>query len=88
MRLNDNFIMREIGGEYIVVPTGETARKYNGLISVNETGAFLWEELQEEVTIEQLVHKVVQKYEVDEETARKDIEVYIEKFQSRGLLNI
>ena len=46
MHISENYILREIMGEYIVVPTGEEAMKFQGLVTLNETGAFLWKELQ------------------------------------------
>ena len=49
MRISDQFILRQIAGEYIIIPTGQTTLKFNGMITVNEQGAFLWEALKEEI---------------------------------------
>lgn len=45
MYVSKDFIVREIAGDYIVVPTGEEALKFNGLITLNEVGAFLWKKI-------------------------------------------
>ena len=42
MRISKDYIVREIAGEYIIVPTGREALNCQGLITVNETGAFRW----------------------------------------------
>lgn len=73
MKVDKEFVLREIAGDNILVPVGKTALDFNGLITLNEVGAFLWGKLQDEITIDELVEKVLDEYEVDEETARKDI---------------
>ena len=52
MKIEKDFILREIAGDYVIVPTGKTALEFNGLITVNELGAFIWEKLQQETTEE------------------------------------
>ena len=49
MRINKEFVLREIAGDYILVPVGDTALEFNGLITLNEVGAFLWGKLQQDV---------------------------------------
>ena len=46
MRIKKKFVLREIAGEYVLVPVGEAARELNGIVTVNELGAFLWNLLQ------------------------------------------
>ena len=48
MKIDKNFVLREIAGEYIIIPTGRTALEFNGLITVNEVGMELWKMLQED----------------------------------------
>ena len=52
MKVDKEFILREIAGDYIIIPTGKTVLDFNGLITVNEVGVDLWKMLQEEVTLE------------------------------------
>lgn len=86
MRINKEFVLREIAGEYIIIPTGSTALKFNGLITVNEIGVALWKMLQEDVTVEQLVSGVLEEYEVEKEEARADIEEFLEVLVKGGIL--
>lgn len=87
MKISENFVKREIMGDHIIIPTGTEAIRFQGLISVNETGAFLWELLQkEELTKEELLCAVCKRYEVDREEARRDIEEFLEAMRERGIL--
>lgn len=79
MRIDKEFILREIAGEYILVPVGDTALTFNGLITVNEVGAFLWEYLQEDTTKEQLINTVLDEYEVEREVVEKDVDEFLQE---------
>ncbi|MCI6044729.1 PqqD family protein [bacterium] len=86
MKVDKEFVLREIAGDYVIIPIGRTVLSFNGLITVNEIGAFLWNLLQEDVTKEDLVAKVLDEYEVDEETAREDIQEFLDTLVSGGIL--
>ena len=87
MKISKDFIMREIAGDHVIVPTGSTVMDFNGLIMVNELGAFLWERLQQETTLEELTKNVLDEYEVDDNTVRQDIEEFINKLKEGGILD-
>ena len=86
MRINKEFVLREIAGDYIIIPTGATVLEFNGLITVNEVGVTLWKMLQEEVTMDELVQGVLAEYEVEEEVARKDIQEFLGDLVKGGIL--
>ena len=86
MKVDKEFVLREIAGDYVIIPIGRTVLSFNGLITVNEIGAFLWNLLQEDVTKEELVAIVLDEYEVDEETAREDIQEFLDTLVSGGIL--
>lgn len=86
MKIDKSFILREIAGDFIIVPTGNTVLNFNGLITVNEIGAFLWELLQEDTTEDKMLEAVLHDYDVDEKTARTDIQEYIKKLEKNGIL--
>ena len=78
MKISEEFVLREIAGDYIIIPTGKTVLEFNGMITVNEIGAFLWEKLQNEVTFDELVEAVLAEYEVSKEEAAKDIQEFLD----------
>lgn len=73
MKTSNEFIMREIAGEYVLVPIGKRALTFQGLVTMNEVGALIWEMMEKESDIDQIVSGILDEYEVDEQTARKDV---------------
>ena len=49
MKIKNGFAKREIAGSYIVVPVGKEASEFNGMITLNESGSFFWDCLQNEI---------------------------------------
>lgn len=86
MRVEKEFVLREIAGDYIIIPTGKTVLDFNGLITVNEVGVSLWKMLQNEVSFEDLVHGILEEYDVEEEVAREDIQEFLDKLVEGGIL--
>ena len=86
MKLVEGFKLRKLGREYIVVGEGLKQVNFNKMISLNETAAYLWEEVAgKEFTKEDLVKLLLDRYEVDEETAAKDVETLLGKWVEAGL---
>ena len=86
MKIEKEYVLREIAGDHIIIPVGTTVLEFNGLITVNEVGVLLWKMLQEEVTMEELVQAVLNEYDVEEEVARNDIQEFVEKLTDAGVL--
>ncbi|MBE7083345.1 MAG: PqqD family protein [Clostridiales bacterium] len=87
MKIKQGFILREVAGNYIVVAVGSAVKEFNGVINLNETGAFLWKRLQDGAEEEDLVQALLNEYDVEEELARKDVRSFIDKIQGAKLLN-
>jgi hypothetical protein len=86
MKIKNNLILREIAGSWIIVPVAEMVVEFNGLMNLNETGAFLWKKLAEGAELEELVQSMLSEYDIDEQTARADIQEFIGQLQEKGLL--
>lgn len=86
MRINKEFVLREIAGDYVIIPTGQTVLEFNGLITVNEVGVVLWNMLQNEVTEDQLVEGILKEYDVEEEVAREDIREFLDRLVQGKIL--
>lgn len=86
MKIKEEFVLREIAGDYIVIPTGKAVLEFNGLISVNEVGASIWKLLQKETDFEEIVRAVLGEYETDRETAEKDIRGFLDDLDKNGIL--
>ena len=78
--------MRKVGEVNIVVPLGQKVLDLNGVITLNETGAFIWELLGEERSLGELVEAVSQEFDVEPDQARKDIEDFLENLRKFDML--
>ncbi len=86
MHATKDYLMRSIAGETILIPSGAAAQKFNGLVTVNALGAFIWDQLQEPITLDALVGRITDEYEVDEATARSDAEEFLSELRQIGAL--
>ena len=86
MKINGRFVVRDIAGDTVIVPVGETALKYNGMITTNKTGAALGSALENETDFDSLIRLLVEKYEVDQDTAASDVKAFLEQMRKAGLL--
>lgn len=86
MKIKSGYLLREVAGNYIIVAIGEEAVNFDGMITLNETGAFLWKKLEEGIDTSELLNALTAEYDVDTELASKDINSFIEKLQKADLL--
>ena len=86
MRISKDFIIKKIMDDYIVVPTGKEMVDFNAMITLNETGAFLWERLQEEKTENELVEELCAQYDVSSDVAKQDIADFLKLLRDADIL--
>ena len=87
MKIKNGYMLREVAGEAVVVPTGEATLNFQGIISLNETGALLWTELEQGCEKKDLVQALLDEYEVDAETAEKDVNEFLKRADDAGLID-
>lgn len=87
MKIKKGFTVRNIAGSDIVVPVGNAEKIFNGMITLNESGAFFWECLKEETTPSEVVKKVCDEYDIDEQTVKNDVEKFINMLRENNLLD-
>lgn len=87
MKTKKGFMLRQTAGRNIVVAIGEASETFNGLITLNETGAFLWKLLQKGTTEEELLEKMLEEYEVDAETAKGGIDAFLSEVRGADLID-
>ena len=86
MKINKDYVLRNVGGENIVVPVGEASKRFHGMITLNDTGAFLWAFFSEEHTEREAVAALLKEYEVTEETAACGVRTFVESLEKNGFL--
>ena len=84
MKIKDGFILREVAGDTIAMPSGDM--ELNGMITLNETGAFLWKLLETETTEEELTAAIMKQYTVEEQIAKTAVHNFVEKLKEHEFL--
>ncbi|MFR3529945.1 MAG: PqqD family protein [Lachnospiraceae bacterium] len=86
MKTNKEYVLREISGEPLLIPTGMASQKLNGMIRLTETAAFIWKQVDTATDLEDIVEKILQEFEVDEETARRDVYGFLRELYVRDIV--
>lgn len=86
MKVKDGFVLRNVVDEYIVMPTGDNIAKFDGAVVLNEVSAFVFEQMKNPVSREDLLEAVLNEFEVDEATAKADLDALIGKLTEMGLI--
>lgn len=86
MKLASELVMREIAGETILIPVGELTKKYNGLLTMNDTGAFILGKLREECTFEMLLSGLLEEFDVLPDRAEADLKALLDRLAQMQLL--
>lgn len=77
MKIKQNYLLSEIEGEYIVIAVGNTESNFNGYLKLNKTSKFLWDCLEKQTTLEDVIERLKNKYSIDPEIAKNDVENFI-----------
>ena len=86
MKIKNGFVLRNICDEYLVVAVGRQTLDFKGLIKLNESGAFLWEQLKNDRTEDELLAALTAEYAVDEATAKADIAAFLSSLKEADLM--
>lgn len=86
MKIKEGFLLRNVADSFVIVPTGGNIVDFSAMITINETGAFLWEKLKNDVTEDELVAALTSEYDVDEETAREDVVGFVSVLKEKKVI--
>ena len=82
LKTKKGFLLRKLGAEYMVVAIGEASKSFNGMIRMNETGAFYWKELEKGAAEDDLVARTMERFtDVDEASVREDVKAFLQSIQ-------
>ena len=85
MKLKEGFVLQEVAGETIVMPTGGSL-KLNMMITLNSTGKFLWEKLEKGIEQAELAAALAETYQIDADTANAHVAEFVRKLDEHGFL--
>ena len=86
MKLKMQFILRDIVGETVLVPINESTSSFNGLITVNELGKFIWENIESAKDEDELLQRILDEYEVDGDVAKDDLDEFLGKLKAVDII--
>ena len=86
MKVKDNLMVRVIAGSNVVLPLGALSLDFTGMLTLNETGVFLWSLLRADTTREELAKALTEEYDVTYDEALADVDAFIEKLDKAGYL--
>ena len=86
MEIKLDFVLREIAGDLLLVPAGQTALDLNGMIILNEVGGEVWKLLPEVADEEELISRLLEEYDVQEEVLRQDVDSFLAELRALNIL--
>lgn len=85
MKIKEGFILRTVAGETVALPTGGVTN-LDLMITLNDTGRFLWERLAVGAECEELVDALLEEYDVDRETAERNVMAFTARLKELDFL--
>lgn len=86
MEIKNEYIMRNIAGDDVLVPIGKTINNFNGLIILNEMAKFIWEKMPQAKDEEELLNYILDEYEVEREVAKADLDEFLEMLKKENII--
>jgi len=83
---NADYLLRQVADTWVIVPVGQAAATFAGMVTLNGTGAYIWELLEKEQNLESLTDALMAHYEVDRELAYRDAKAFVEKLIPVGAI--
>lgn len=88
MKLLQKLIVRSLAGEYVAVPVKSGQGNFEGVLTTNDVGAFILNALSEDVSLSDLTRMVVEEFEVDQDTAKRDVDTFLNILKENCLIDI
>ena len=86
MKVSNEFVLRQVADEYLLIPVGEAALRISGMISLTESGCLLLRMLTEGTDRETLIQALLAEYEVEDAEARQDVDAFLDKLRKLQML--
>jgi hypothetical protein len=86
MKRKQGFIVREIAGKTVALAVGETSKEFHGMLTLNSTGLFIWNQLSSDTTEELIIKELMNVYDVDLDRAKEDVHTILETLKNAGII--
>lgn len=84
MKLKENFVLRRVLTNWVVLPLGAATVDFNGMLNLNDSGAMLWQKLEEGAGREELADALTAQYDVSRSQALADVDEFYAILVSAG----
>lgn len=85
MKIKDGFMLREIAGQWVVVPLGSRVVEFNSIMTLTESGAILWRMMEKGSGEDEMIKALLAEYDVDESVVREDVHAFVESVVDKGI---
>lgn len=86
MKIKIEAVLREIAGDHVLVPVGDTVIEHNGLFALSEVGARIWELIPECETEAEITEKLLEEFDAARETVSADVSEFMDRLREYGLI--
>ncbi|WP_454970193.1 PqqD family protein [Eubacterium sp.] len=86
MKIKDGFITRKIGDKIVAITVGEHTKDFNGMITLNDTGHFIWKCLEKDTDKESIANEVIKEYDISTADAVAEIDKFIDELEKNDIL--
>ena len=86
MKIKDGYVLRQVAGNWVVLPVGQASVDFNGMVNLNDSGALLWRALEKGCDLQALADVLLSEYDVDSNTALSDAEEFISVLRGVGCI--
>lgn len=86
MKIREGFLLRKVGESFVVIPVGENSVDFSSVITLNGTGAFVWECLEKAMPRDEIISAMMKEYAVDQAIAEQDLDAFIDRLGENDLL--
>ena len=82
MKRNPDFLIKNVAGKQVLVPVGQAAVSFPGMVTVNDTGKYIWELLETEQTLDSVAEAIACRYDVPLSMALEDAGLFLDRLMS------
>lgn len=86
MKIRDGYMLRQVIDTYVIMGIGSDNYAPNQIMNLNETGVFLWNLMDKQVSKQELIDALCKEYEVAPDVASSDVEAFLSQLLAKGLI--
>lgn len=88
MKIKNNNILKQIGNDYVIIPLDDTTSDLDKVFKINKVGVEIYNLLEEDITFNALIDKLLELYSVDKDVLISDVDKFINKLKDKGLIDV